>query len=144
MMSRPQVPAIDVATFFQCKPMSQPLNVVATFFLCKLMSRQLLIWQLMARPLNDVATLTSLQADVATASDSVLTSRPLLDVATSIFSFLKILCATFIWCHDLHVFCSAFNFVATLCDSSLLSMRRYNRSFLPRVHHLLQHHSASH
>ena len=79
MMSRPQVFAIDVATFF----------------LCKLMSRQLLICQLMSRPLNDVATLISLQADVATASDSVLTSRPLLDVATFIFSFLKILCRDF-------------------------------------------------
>ena len=79
MMSRPQVFAIDVATFF----------------LCKLMSRQLLIWQLMSRPLNDVATLISLQADVATASDSVLTSRPLLDVATFKFSFLKILCRDF-------------------------------------------------
>ena len=108
------------------------------------MSRQLLIWQLMSRPLNDVETLISLQTDVATASDSVLMSRPLLDVATSIFSFLKILCRDFYLVSDLHVFCSAFNFVATLCDSSSLSMRHYNRSFLPRVHHLLQHHSTSH
>ena len=68
----------------------------------------------MSRPLNDVATLISLQADVLIASDSVLTSRPLLDVATSIFSFLKILCHDFYlvsrppcllfciqFCHDL-------------------------------------------
>ena len=110
----------DVATFSLLLRMSGPLNDVtasfhcfccreclmmsqqhvfaidvATFFFCKLMLRQLLIWQLMSRPLNDVATLISLQADVATSSDSVLTSRPLLDVATSIFSFLKILCRDF-------------------------------------------------
>ena len=91
-MSRP---LNDVATSFPCKLMSRLLNDVAASFLCKLMSRQLLIWQLMSRPLNDVATLISLQADVATASDSVLTSRPLLDVVTSIFSFLKILCRDF-------------------------------------------------
>ena len=35
-------------------------------------------------------------------------------------------------------------FVATLCSSSSLSLRRYNRSFVPRVLHLQQHHSASH
>ena len=91
-MSRP---LNDVATSFPCKLMSRLLNDVAPSFLCKLMSRQLLIWQLMSRPVNDVATLISLQADVATTSDSVLTSRPLLDVATSIFSFLKILCRDF-------------------------------------------------
>ena len=75
--------------------MSQLLNDVAIFFLFKLMSRQLLIWELMSRPLNDVATLISLQADVAIASNSMLMSRPLLDVATYIFSFLKILCRDF-------------------------------------------------
>ena len=85
----------DVATFSLLQRMSRPLNDVATSLPCKLMSRQLLIWQLMSRQLNDVATLISLQADVATASDSVLTSRPLLDVATSTFSFLKILCRDF-------------------------------------------------
>ena len=39
----------------------------------------------MPRPLNDVAT----------SSDSVLMLRPFLDVATSIFSLLKILCRDF-------------------------------------------------
>ena len=47
--------------------MSRPLNVVATSSLLLMMSRLL----------NDVATLISLQADVATASDAVLMSRPL-------------------------------------------------------------------
>ena len=97
-------PLNDVATSFpcfccrDCLMMLQPHVFaidVATFFLCKLMLRQLLIWKLMLRLLNDVATLISLQADVTTASDSVLTSRPLLDVAISIFSFLKILCRDF-------------------------------------------------
>ena len=125
--------------------MSRLLNDVATFFLCKMMSRQLLIWQLMSRPLNDVATLISLQADVATASDSMLTSRALLDVATLYIQFLEDLMSRLLFgVTTLHVFCYAFNFVATLCGSSSLSMRRYNRSFLPRVHHLLQHHLASH
>ena len=43
----------------------------------------------------DVATLISLQADVATSSDAVLMSRPLPDVATSMFSQLYILCRDF-------------------------------------------------
>ena len=50
---------------------------------------------MMSRLLDDVATLFSLQADVATASDSVLMSRPLPDVATSMFSQLYILCRDF-------------------------------------------------
>ena len=41
---------------------------------------------MMSQLLNDVATSFSLQADVATASDSVLMSRQLPDVATSMFS----------------------------------------------------------
>ena len=47
--------------------MSRPLNVVATSSLLLMMSRLL----------TNVATLISLQADVATASDAVLMSRPL-------------------------------------------------------------------
>ena len=50
---------------------------------------------MMSRLLDDVATLFSLQADVAIASNSVLMSRPLPDVATSIFSQLYILCRDF-------------------------------------------------
>ena len=50
---------------------------------------------MMSRLLDDVATSFSLQADVATASDSVLMSRPLPDVATSMFSQLYILCRNF-------------------------------------------------
>ena len=57
MVSRPQVFAIDVATSECCRDL----------FSCLLMSR----------PLTDVATLISLQADVATFSDAVLMSRPL-------------------------------------------------------------------
>ena len=70
MMSRPPFSATDVATSDCCHDlgssqlMSRLLNDVATCFSCSLMSR----------PLKDVATLISLQADVATASDSVLTS----------------------------------------------------------------------
>ena len=52
--------------------------------------RDLLYLHLMSRPLNDVAT----------SSNSMLMLRPLLDVATSI------------WCRDLLVYCTAFNFVA--------------------------------
>ena len=139
MMSRPPFSATDVVTSDCCRDlgssqlMSRLLNDVATCFPCSLMSR----------PLNDVVTLISLQSDVATASDLVLMSRPLLDVATTTFSFLKILCRDFYLVSRPQVFCSAFNFVTTLCDSSSLSLRRYNRSFLPRVHHLLQHHSDS-
>ena len=47
--------------------MSRQLGVVATSSLFLMMSRLL----------NDVATLISLQTDVATASDAVLMSRPL-------------------------------------------------------------------
>ena len=47
---------------------------------------------MMSRPLNDVATFFPWQ---------LMMSRPLLDVATSI------------WCHDLLVYCTAFNSVAT-------------------------------
>ena len=39
--------------------------------------------------------MSQLLNDVATSSDSVLISRPLLDVATSMFSLLKILCHDF-------------------------------------------------
>ena len=46
----------------------------------------------MSRPLNDVATIFPRH---------LMMSRPLLDVATSI------------WCHDLFVYCAAFNSVAT-------------------------------
>ena len=140
MMSRPPFSATDVATTDCCRDlgssqlMSRLLNDVTA----------LLPLQRMSRQLNDVATLISFQANVATTSDSVLTSQPLLDVATSTFNFLKILCRDFYLVSRPQVFCSAFNFVATLCDSLSLSMRRYNRSFLPRVHHLLQHHLASH
>ena len=56
--------------------MSRLLGVVATSSLLLMMSRLLV----------DVTTLTSLQADVAIASDAVLMSRPLPDVATSMFS----------------------------------------------------------
>ena len=56
MMSRLPSLTSDVATYFRC---------------CDLLSSG-----------DDVATLSSLQADVATASDSVLMSRQLSDVAT--------------------------------------------------------------
>ena len=57
----------DVVTSSSVLLMSRQLNVVMTFSLLLMMSR----------PLTDVATLISLQADVATVSDAVLMSRPL-------------------------------------------------------------------
>ena len=80
--------------------MSRPLNGVATSSLLLVMSRLLndvttffLVTDVAtafdlatdARPLNVVATLISLQADVATATDSVLMLQPLPDVVTSMF-----------------------------------------------------------
>ena len=77
--------------------MSRLLNDVAASFPLLMMSRLL----------NDVATLISLQADVATASDSVLMSRHQCSVNC------KSYVATSIWCHDLIVHCNGFNSVAT-------------------------------
>ena len=69
--------------------MSRPLNVVATSSLLLMMSRLL----------NDVATLISLQADVATASDAVLISRPLNVVTTSCLFYSSIPgCLTWSFC----------------------------------------------
>ena len=62
---------------------SRPLNVVATSSLLLMMSRLL----------TDVATLISLQADAATASDAVLMSRPLA-FSSSIHG-----CLTWSFCH---------------------------------------------
>ena len=58
--------------------------------------RRFISW---SRPLNDIATLIpcklSLIPTLGTIPDSVLMSRPLLNVATSMFSLLKILCRDF-------------------------------------------------
>ena len=71
--------------------MSRPLDVVTTFWSLQRMSRPQVFTidvdtAMCCRDLlssgGDVATLISLQAAVATASDSVLMSRQLPDVAT--------------------------------------------------------------
>ena len=58
--------------------------------------RRFIFW---SQPLNDVATLIlcklSLIPTLGTIPDSVLMSRPLLNVVTSMFSHLKILCREF-------------------------------------------------
>ena len=63
MVSRPQVFAIDVAISECCRDLFSFAHDVVTAERC----RDLLSCLLMSRPLTDVATLISLQADVATA-----------------------------------------------------------------------------
>ena len=79
--------------------MSRPRFFVATSVVSSLIhssQRRFIFW---SRPLNDVATLIpcklSLIPTLGTIPDSVLMSRPLLNVATSMFSLLKILCRDF-------------------------------------------------
>ena len=114
----------------------------------------------MSRPLNDVATLISLQVDVPTTFDSVLTSRPLLYVATSIFNFLKILCHDFylvsrppclLFCiqffHDLMWFFITVNvslrqILSSLCTSPAAtsfssSFNSFSASFCSWYYHIL-------